>query len=106
MNVVHRRDTMNQAEGIGPATKSFMGRILSSKIFPEQTFNSCLGIFRLGKQYGNDRLEAACKRAIASPYANYGIIQNILKNKLDKTEQPIHTPIPTHENIRGGINYK
>ncbi len=51
---------MNQAELIGPSTKIFIGRILSSKVFPEQTFNSCLGIFRLGKQYGNDRLEAAC----------------------------------------------
>ena len=97
---------INQAEVIGSATKSFIGRILSSKIFPEQTFNSCLGIFRLGKQYGNDRLEAACKRAIDSPYANYGIIQNILKNNLDKTEEPTHNPIPSHENIRGGINYK
>ena len=63
---------MNQAEVIGPATKSFVGRILSSKVFPEQSFNSCLGIFRLGKLYGHNRLEAACKRALDAPLANYG----------------------------------
>ncbi len=97
---------MNQAEVIGPSTKSFMARILSSKVFPEQTFNSCLGIFRLGKHYGHNRLEAACKRALDAPLANYGIIQNILKNNLDKTEEPTNNTIPTHENIRGGINYK
>lgn len=96
---------INHALAVGPATKSFITRILSSKIFPEQTYNSCLGIFRLGKQYGNDRLEAACQRAIDSPHANYGIIQNILKNNLDKTEEPLKNPIPTHENIRGSINY-
>lgn len=97
---------MNQAELIGPSTKLFIGRILSSKVFPEQTFNSCLGIFRLGKQYGNDRLEAACKRAGESPYANYGILQNILKNNLDKTIQVESNFIPLHENIRGKSDYK
>lgn len=97
---------MNQAEAIGPSAKQYIGRILSSKIFPEQTYNSCLGIFRLGKQYGNDRLETACKRALDAHTANYGVIQNILKNNLDKTQETSNNPIPTHENIRGGINYK
>ena len=97
---------IKQAEVIGPSTKAFMERILSSKIFPEQTFNSCLGLFRLGKQYGASRLEAACQRALDAPFANYGIIQNILKKNLDKTQEPVHNPIPLHDNIRGGINYK
>ena len=97
---------MNRAETIGPSVKKFIGRILSSKVFPEQTFNSCLGIFRLGKQYGNDRLEAACLRASESPQANYGIIQNILKNNLDKTQQKEINFIPDHDNIRGRTNYQ
>ena len=97
---------MNRAESVGPSTKLFISRILSSKVFPEQTYNSCLGIFRLGKQYGNDRLEAACQRAAESPYANYGIVQNILKNNLDKTIQPEISFIPDHENIRGNTNYQ
>jgi hypothetical protein len=97
---------MNRAETIGPATRDYMGRVLSSKVFPEQTYNSCLGIFRLGSHYGNDRLEAACKRAAASAYANYGIIQNILKNNLDKNLQPEINFIPDHENIRGSTNYQ
>ena len=29
---------------------------------PEQGFRSCLGILRLCKEYGADRLEAACRR--------------------------------------------
>lgn len=97
---------MNRAEAIGPSAQLFISRILTSKVFPEQTFNSCLGIFRLGKQYGNDRLEAACKRAAESPYANYGIIQNILKNNLDKTNNPEINFIPDHDNIRGSTNYQ
>ncbi|HNS11684.1 MAG TPA: IS21 family transposase [Bacteroidia bacterium] len=97
---------MNRAETIGPATREFISRILSSKVFPEQTYNSCLGIFRLGSHYGNDRLEAACKRAAVSAYANYGIIQNILKNNLDKDIQPEINFIPDHENIRGSTSYQ
>jgi transposase len=97
---------INRAETIGPSAKHFIGRILTSKVFPEQTFNSCLGIFRLGKQYGTERLEAACKRAAESPYANYGIIQNILKNNLDKTIQPEINFIPDHDNIRGSTKYQ
>lgn len=97
---------MNLAEAIGPSVSQFIGRLLSSKVFPEQTYNSCLGIFRLGKQYGNDRLEAACKRAAESPYANYGVIQNILKNNLDKTDQQEINFIPVHDNIRGSTNYQ
>jgi hypothetical protein len=97
---------MNRAEAIGPATRDYIGRILCSKVFPEQTYNSCLGIFRLGKQYGNDRLEAACKRAAESPYANFAVINNILKNNLDKIIQPEINFIPDHENIRGNSSYQ
>lgn len=97
---------INRAAFIGPATKAFVERILTSKVFPEQTYNSCLGLFRLGKQYGNDRLEAACKRAGESPHANFGVIHNILKNNLDKNSQPEIAFIPDHENIRGSTNYQ
>lgn len=95
---------MNQAEVIGPATNAFIARVLSSKSFLEQSFNSCLGIFRLGKHFGNDRLEAACLRAADSPQANFGIIQNILKHNLDKKQEAILPAIPLHENIRGNYN--
>lgn len=97
---------MNRAALIGPSVQHFISSILSTKVFPEQTFNSCLGIFRLGKQYGNDRLEAACKQAAESPFANYGIINNILKNNLDKTLQPELNFIPDHDNIRGSTHYQ
>ena len=97
---------INRASLIGPHTKVFVERILSSKVFPEQTYNSCLGIFRLGKQYGNDRLEAACKRAAESPHANFAVIHNILKNNLDKNVQQEINFIPDHENIRGSASYQ
>jgi hypothetical protein len=61
----------------------------------------------LGKQYGNDRLEAACQRAVNAPVVNYGIIANILKRNLDKVDtSPVVSPIPMHDQIRGADLYQ
>lgn len=97
---------LSQASAIGISTHGFISRLLSSRSFPEQTYNSCLGIFRLGKQYGVSRLEAACERALQAPVTNYGIISNILKHGLDKAVQPPQQTIPFHDNIRGETTYQ
>ena len=96
---------LTKAKLIGINTHDYVERILSSKSFTEQTYNVCLGIFRLGKQYGAERLEAACTRALNAPTANSRTIQNILKNGLDKINEPEQLQIPLHENIRGNDNY-
>ncbi len=96
-----------QAKMVGEAALQVISRVLKSKIFYEQTYNSCLGILRLGKQYGNDRLEAACQRAGNAPVVNYGIIANILKRNLDKVNtSPVVSPIPLHDQIRGADLYQ
>ena len=100
-------DFERQAKAVGAAALQVISRVLKSKIFYQQTFNSCLGILRLGKQYGNDRLEAACQRAVNAPVVNYGIIANILKRNLDKVNtSPVVSPIPSHDQIRGADVYQ
>ncbi|MCB9303630.1 MAG: hypothetical protein H6566_23580 [Lewinellaceae bacterium] len=83
-------------------------QILSTKLFIEQTYNSCLGLLRLVNKYSAARLEAACCRALRGHRINYTIIHNILKNNLDKLEQPaeVLSPIPEHGNIRGTEAYQ
>lgn len=98
-----------QAGTIGASTQAVVKRILASKSFYEQTYNSCLGVLRLGKQYGDDRLEAACTRALASPIINYGTIASILKNNLDKQKTLFDKPassIPEHNQLRGPSAYQ
>ena len=53
--------------------------ILESKPHPEQGFRACLGILRLARQYGRDRLEAACDRGLAIGARSYGSIHSILQ---------------------------
>ena len=96
-----------QAVIIGANSIVIFKRILASKRFPEQTYNACLGLLALSKKYGNQRLEAACTRALPAPVITYGFIKNILENNQDKIagQTSVTAYIPTHENIRGEIAY-
>lgn len=99
---------LREASRTGPATCQAIARVLESKSFPEQTYNSCLGILRLGNKYGKDRLEAACSTIAHGPKVNFGILNNILKNNMDKRQKNIaeqEFKTPPNENVRGPENY-
>src|SRR6266852_5833517 len=53
-----------EAATIGPATAALCELILERRPHPEQGFRSCLGIVRLVRPFGAERLEAAATRAI------------------------------------------
>jgi len=100
---------MKWAAKTGPSTEALVAEIMERKTHPEQGFRSCLGIIRLGKRYGEERLEAACRRALLLRAYSYRSVESILKNNLDgKTlllEKPSGNPVP-HENIRGKTYYE
>jgi transposase len=73
-----------EAAVIGPATAALCELILERRPHPEQGFRSCLGIVRLVKPFGADRLEAAATRAIEIGTLTYGSVRSILDNKLDR----------------------
>src|SRR5207237_10462042 len=50
---------------MGPQTAALVEQILASRPHPEQGYRSCLGLLRLAKQYGPERVEAASGRAVA-----------------------------------------
>jgi transposase len=78
-------------------------RILASRPHPQQGFQACRGLIRLGEAYGNERLEAACERALAINAASYKTVNEILKQNLDKLPLPkpkTSTPAIAHDNVR------
>lgn len=99
-------DFERQASRVGNSTLKVIQRILQSRNFYEQTYNSCLGILRLANQYGHPRLEAACLRIQDAPMVNYGMVANILKRNLDKTTSGPQLFTPPHEQIRGPQSYQ
>jgi transposase len=95
------------AEEVGPHTTQLIAAVLDARRHPQQAYRSCLGILGLGKRYTNDRLEAACRRALPTGIRSYKGIRNILENKLDQLEleQPPAAPLPVHANVRGESYY-
>lgn len=93
------------ARRVGEATARVAEEILCSRPHPQQGFRSCLGLRRLEKEFGTDRLEAACRRALSIKAYSYTSIQSILKNDLDGRELDVEvkedTPALEHHNIRG-----
>jgi hypothetical protein len=82
--------------------------LLERKPHPEQGYRSCLGIMRLGKHYGPERMEAAATRAITSQACSYQSVKSILERGLDKaplTSPESPAPVSTHENLRGPSYY-
>jgi transposase len=99
---------MREAAKIGPATIALVERIMKAKPHPEQGFRACLGIMRLGRTYGSQRLEAACQRGNDIGAISYSSIASILKNGLDKAYTAEKTPESApiwHGNIRGNGYY-
>ena len=92
-----------QAAGIGPGTSTLVEVILRERTHPEQGFRSCLGILRLARTHGRDRLEAACTRALEIGARSYTSVNSILRNNLDRRrpEDAADGPAITHLNIRG-----
>jgi len=99
------------AQQLGPNTEKLVTHILENKPHPQQGFRSCLGIFRLGKQYSKERLEAACAYALSIHGFFYKSVESILKHGLDQkntlTLPSPEEPLPlAHPNIRGKEYYQ
>lgn len=94
---------------VGPSASAFVDAVIAARAHPQQAYRSCMGVLRLGKSYGDHRLEAACNRAVTLGAFSFKSIEAILKNGLD--QQPLDTPSASstlkrhHENIRGGSYY-
>ena len=98
------------ADTIGPQTAALVEAILADRPHPEQGYRSCLGMLRLGKRYGEGRLEAACARAVAVGARSYRHVDSILKHGLDRLAAagslPATRPHAAHEHVRGPDYYQ
>src|SRR6202049_404239 len=93
---------------IGPAMAALCELILEHRPHPEQGFRTCLGIVRLARAYGAERLEAAAERAIDIGARTYGSVKSILDTHLDRRPAQKRATDGTsilHSNIRGPRYY-
>jgi transposase len=83
-------------------------KIIMTKVHPQQGFRPALGIMRLGKSFGNERLEKTAALALRYNLTRVAQLNEILKKGLDK--KPLETQDPgtvlSKENIRGADYFK
>jgi transposase len=97
------------AQQSGPAVAALVEAVLTKHVHPQQGFRSCLGILRLGQRHGAERLEAACRRALAIGGPSYRSVRSILDRRLETQLELDTEPAPVrpaaHENLRGASYY-
>jgi transposase len=98
------------AARIGPQTEALVREVIKNRPHPEQGYRSSMGILRLSKRYGEDRLELACRRALALHAYSSRSVESMLKTGMEAQPLPGQEPDPPslpllHENVRGPDYY-
>jgi transposase len=95
------------AQTIGPSAVALVEAIMARQKLPELGYRSCMGILRLTKKFPEERLEAACKRALAIRGLSYKSVKSILDSNLDRramAEKP-HDMGVVSANTRGAAAF-
>lgn len=100
---------LNWASGVGPQCTALCEQILATKEHQEQGYRACLGVMKMAKRFGADRVEAACLRAMRIGAVSFKSVRSILETSLDRV--PLVEPEPAaigsqHCNIRGEQYYQ
>ena len=70
---------LSWAEKTGPNTRELIKHILESREYPVQTYRTCMGIMRLGKNYSTAIMESASREALDKNTCSYKYLGIILK---------------------------
>jgi len=85
-------------------------RLMTNSTYPETSYKRAMGIIQLHREYGSQRLNDACQRAVYAGTCSYRRIKNMLKFNQDKEPFPSSvtnkTHIPPHKNLRGASAYQ
>ena len=81
------------ASEIGPSTREVVDKLFASYRVEEQAYKGCLSLLKLADKYSSDRLENACRVALAHiPSPRYKNIRLILEAGQDlpkKQDEPV-----------------
>ena len=89
------------ARNIGPMTAVLCERIIVDKTIPQQGYRSCMGISRLSKRFGSERVEAAATRALWTGAVSYHSMETIFDDSASAAAPVLH-----HEHVRGARYYR
>jgi hypothetical protein len=81
------------AADIGPATHQVVATLLADAVVDR--LPTARRLLRLREQFGHDRLEVACARAVRFDDLSYMTIKHILVNKWDRQTTPTTAATPS-----------
>ncbi|MGO1699884.1 MAG: IS21 family transposase [Micrococcaceae bacterium] len=95
------------AERIGPSTLVVINRVFESVSIDEQGLNAALAVLRLSRRYSAERVEAACRLALAGPVRSprYAHLQPILATGQDHARPAREEPVEHGGYVRGASYY-
>ncbi|MEZ4714875.1 MAG: hypothetical protein R2851_02110 [Caldilineaceae bacterium] len=82
----------HRTSAIGDATAQIVALLLDDKAVDR--LRTVRRLLRLGEQYGDDRLEVACQRALQFGEPSYMTVKRILTGELDLELTPPAVPTP------------
>lgn len=90
------------ASDIGPSAREVIDKLFASYRVEEQAYKGCLSLLKLADRYSSDRLENACRVALAHiPSPRYKNIRLILEAGQDLSEKSATETLKTND---GSIN--
>lgn len=101
----------SMAAAVGENAVVYIRAMLASGAHPDQKVRPCLGVLRLGKRHGNDRLDAVCGLAMRARAFSLRHVERMLRNGMDRlpvVEKAVVEPltVQTHDNVRGAVYYR
>lgn len=93
------------ASGIGPQTMAFVEQRLAAIGGKTAGYRLGLGMRKLSTEFGADRVEAACAKAVSNGATSVASVRAILVNRLDMAGSRITEANFPHENLRGPEHY-
>lgn len=94
---------------VGPATSHLVEQVLQRSRHVQIGIRACLGLLSLHKEFGQHRLEAACRRAATAGSWSVSSLRSMLKHGLDQQIQQLVIPDLhhiVHSNIRGAKYFR
>lgn len=93
------------ADTVGPHAVAMVGAIVNANPIREQGYRSARGLQRVGEQFGAERTEAACERAMSFGARSYKPVERILRlgreNAGTEADDANTSSGIRHDNVRG-----
>lgn len=98
------------AQHAGESICAFLTQHIDKYRRPALSLQAGRGLQRLAREFGEDRLEAACKRALQLHATSIKTVRSLLQHGLEAAsvgaDAANDEPLPAHENVRGPSYYQ